>query len=75
MQGGPYLPTTKVARPPLESILKRTEAIPLDKAGKPANVFADALVGTVKEPELSLSAALDTFWGLARDRIAGKSED
>lgn len=74
-RGMRYLPVAKVATLPVDSLLERIEAIPADTATKPDKATAAAVLGTVPEPEITLSGSLDLFWSLARDRVAGKSED
>jgi hypothetical protein len=41
----------------------------------PIMPVADALLGFVPKPEITVSRALDLFWDLARDRTTGKTED
>ena len=70
-----YLPVNKVADLPLESLLERIETIPLTAKQKPDRIAAAAVLGTVSQPDITLSRALEMFWQLARDRTQGKSDD
>lgn len=69
-----YLTADKVARLPQNEIIKRVEAVPMRK-GKPDKIEAAALLGTVAEPPITVSRALELFWDLAKDRSFGKSDD
>lgn len=70
-----YLPATKVAMLPVESLLERIEAIPVTAIAKPDRITAAAVLGAFSQPDITLSRALEMFWQLARDRTQGKSED
>ncbi|PYF08070.1 phage integrase family protein [Rhodobacter viridis] len=72
--GHRYLPVEDVAALPLEKIAERISRIPQIR-GEPDAVVAAALLGTVAKPKLTLSKALDDFWGIAADRVIGKTED
>lgn len=74
IRGFRYLPGAQVAQLPLKDLIARIDAIPESK-GKPNAIEADALLGLVEPPEITVTKALDLFWGLADDRIAGKSDD
>ena len=72
--GFKYLPVEEVAELPTSEIVARVNAAH-DKTGKPNLVEAAALLGTVKKPTLTMTAALETYWPLAKDKVFGKSED
>lgn len=71
VRGFRYLDVGKVAKLPVEALIERVEAVPAqaDKAE------VAALMGTVPEPQLTISKALDLYWTLAREKTFGKSED
>jgi len=72
IQGHRYLKGAQVAQLPLEQILQRVEAVPIAR-GKPSLVAADAFLGASGPPAITVSRALELFWTLADDRIAGKN--
>lgn len=74
MRGVRYLAAPQVAKLPLEDLLTRVEAIPMIRS-KPNRQEAEALLGAGGSPEITVTRALELFWGLAEDRIAGKSSD
>ncbi len=63
LRGFKFLPADKVLGMPVEDLLRRVEAIPAQK-GKPDVIVARALLGTVADPGLKVSKALDMFWDL-----------
>jgi len=72
-QGFRYIEMDEVARLPIDDLLTRVGAIG-DIAGKPDRVEAQALLGAVKSPGLTLEDALELYWSLTRDKLIGKSE-
>ena len=74
VRGFRYLDVAAVARLPVEPVVERVEAISAP-AGEPDPIEAAALLGTVPEPQITVSAALDLYWTLAREKTLGKSED
>lgn len=72
--GQRYLPVEEVAALPLEKIAERMSKIPQNR-GEPDGIVAAALLGTVAKPSLTLTKAIDAYWGIATDRIIGKTED
>lgn len=74
VRGVRYLDAGRVARLPLESLIERAEAVAAP-AGQPDKAEVAAIMGTVPEPQLTLSKALQLYWTLARERTFGKSED
>ena len=73
-RGFNFRPASKVLEGPLEDLLRRVEAIPTRK-GKPDGKTAAALLGTVPDPGLKVSKALDLFWELTSTDLMGKSPD
>ncbi|SIQ39189.1 Site-specific recombinase XerD [Paracoccus thiocyanatus] len=73
-RGYRYLDAPEVARLPLEEILKRVESI-VDKRGRLDMKEAEAALGLVPTPALTVSQAYDEFYRVAGDRIVGKSPD
>lgn len=74
LRGFRYLSAAKVKTLPLSELLDRVEAIS-ERDGLPEPAEAAALMGTVEAPTLTLSAALEAYWTLARDKTLGKSAD
>lgn len=74
VRGVRYLEVGRVARLPVDAIVERVEAIDAP-AGQPHMAEAAALLGTVPEPLMKLSDALESYWTLAKDKTRGKSAD
>lgn len=74
VRGFRYLDLGSVATLPVAELVERLEAVPAG-AGKPGAVEAAALLGTVPEPRISVSRALELYWPLACEKIFGKSPD
>ncbi|MGZ2258080.1 DUF6538 domain-containing protein [Roseobacter sp. A03A-229] len=73
-RGFRFLPAAKVGALPVAELLERVEAVPEHK-GEPNPMEAAALLGGVSEPPITVTRALDLYWGLAKDKTLGKSED
>lgn len=73
-RGFRYLPAAKVARLPIEDLVERVEAS-VDSRGRVDPVTADALMGVVKGPELTVSRAFERFYEVEAVRVRGKSAD
>ncbi|MBK8199715.1 MAG: tyrosine-type recombinase/integrase [Acidobacteria bacterium] len=74
IRGFRYLDVGLVSRLPVDELVARVEAIGARRAA-PGTVEASALLGTVPAPSLTLEKALELYWGLAREKTLGKSED
>lgn len=74
VRGFRYLDIDRVSRLPVEALVERVEAVSAP-GGKADLREASAILGTVPEPALTLTKALDEYWKLARDKTLGKSED
>jgi integrase len=74
IRGFRYLDVGLVARLPVDELVARVEAIGARRAA-PDPVEASVLLGTVPAPSLTLEKALELYWGLAREKTLGKSED
>lgn len=74
MRGVRYLTAPLVAKLPLEELLSRVEAVPMSR-DRPNRQEAEALLGAGGAPVINVTRALELFWGLAEDRIVGKSTD
>lgn len=72
-RGYRYLDAGRVAKLPLSELLNRVEDA-TDRQGEPDPKEAAALLGGVAKPEITVSRALDLFWGFAKDQTLGKSE-
>ncbi len=64
----------KVAQLPTEELMARIDSVPVRK-GAPYTREAAALLGAAKEPEITVSRALNLYWDLAREARFGKSDD
>lgn len=73
-RGFSYLPVSKVAELSREERLQRVEKIPLQNNG-PNRIEAQALLGVVAEPEVTIEKALEVFWLHEADKELGKSDD
>lgn len=76
-RGFRYMRADQVAKLPIEELRDRFEAVGgfKDRPGQPDMRDAPAMLGGAKEPPLTLSKALDAYWGLAKDKTLGKSKD
>ncbi|WP_317057813.1 tyrosine-type recombinase/integrase [Roseovarius rhodophyticola] len=74
VRGFRYLDASSVAELPVGDVLERVEAIPAP-ANQPDRVEAAALLGTIPEPRITVTKALELYWTLAREKTFGKSED
>jgi integrase len=74
IRGFRYLDVGLVSQLPVDELLARVEAIGARRAA-PDTVEASALLGTVPAPSLTLEKSLELYWGLAREKTLGKSED
>ncbi len=72
--GFTFLPAQKVAALPLDDIIARVDAA-RDGKGRVSLPAARALLGNVVKPEITITGALDAYWGIAADKILGKSPD
>ncbi len=73
-RGFRYMRADRVAKLPTEELLARIDAVPAAR-GKPDLVEAAALLGGAREPEITVTRALDLYWDLAREKTIGKSPD
>lgn len=69
-RGFGYLDAGAVAKMPVEEVVERVEAI-----SAPGGEPAAALLGSVPEPQMKITKALELYWSLAREKTFGKSED
>jgi integrase len=73
-RGFRYMRVDKVAKLPTEELLARIDAVPVHN-GEPDLKEAEALLGAAKEPEITVSRALELYWDLERQATFGKSKD
>lgn len=73
-RGFRYLPAERVATLPVDSLLDRVEAV-RHVEGMPSPIEAAAYLGGAVEPAITVTRALEIYWGLAKDKTFGKSED
>lgn len=71
-RGFRYLDAACVAELPIEDLLERIDAV---SEGEAEVSEAEALLGGAPVPAITVSRALDLYWGLAKDRTLGKSDD
>jgi integrase len=74
VRGHRYLPAARIATLPREELLARIEAT-RGRDGEPDMREAAAVLGGVPEPQITVTRALDLYWGLAADKAIGKSDD
>ena len=74
IRGYRYLPSKQVAKLPPDQFYGRIEKV-MRKDGTFDMREAEALLGAVPKPRLTLSQCLEEFWKLASDRTVGKSDD
>jgi len=74
VRGFRYLAVERVAKLPVDQLVGRVEAVG-GKLGRPDMFEASALLGTVNQPELTVTKALDLFWDLTKEKILGKDTD
>lgn len=73
-RGFRYLDAGAVAKLPVEYVVGCVEAIPT-QANQPDTIEASALLGTIPDPRITVTKALELYWGLAKEKTLGKSED
>ena len=74
IRGYRYLPSAQVAKLPADQFYDRVRGS-MRKDGTLDAREAEALLGAVPKPKLTLSQCLKEFWKLADDRTVGKSAD
>jgi integrase len=73
-RGFRYLQVQRVKDLPIEQLLERIEGIPM-RNDKPDLPVAQAILGTVKPPQVKLSRAWEIFWDMTEDHRAGMTDD
>lgn len=73
-RGYRYLPASEVAKLPLDELLTRIESIVTAK-GKIDIQEAEAVLGVADIPVITVSRALELYWGIAKAKTIGKSKD
>ena len=74
IRGFRYLPSSQVAKLPADQFYDRVRKV-MRRDGTFDMKEAEAALGAVPKPKLTLSQCLKEFWKLAADRTVGKSED
>ena len=74
VRGFRYLNVASVAKLPTAELLDRIETVKVSVKG-PDFQEAATILGGAKEPEITISRALELFWTFAADRTIGKSDD
>lgn len=69
-----FMRAQEVAALPLREIVDRAK-MTRRAGGQPDRIEARAVLGGVEEPSITVSRALDLFWGYARDQTLGMSKD
>ena len=67
-----YLPSSQVMVLPDHEVLRRIQSIG-KRDGKPNQMDAEALLGAVPVPSMTVSEALDEYWELTKDKRINKS--
>lgn len=72
-----YMRSDQAAKLPLEELRDRFAAVSgfKDQPDIPDMVEAAAILGGAKEPPITISKALELYWGFAKDKTLGKSDD
>jgi len=73
-RGYRFLPVDRVISLPLDEVMDRIDAS-MTPAGRIDPALAGGLLGLTKKPEFTLSKALEAYWAVTGDKIAGKSAD
>jgi integrase len=73
-RGFRYMRADQVAKLPTEELLERIQAVS-GSNDNPNQMEAAAFFGGAKQPEITVSRALDLYWDLAREKTFGKSKD
>lgn len=74
IRGFRYMPAPKIAELPRDELLARVEAV-AQRYGAADPREAAAVLGGAPEPAITVSRALEMYWGFSRDLILGKSHD
>lgn len=74
VRGFRYLDAVDVAELPREEFLARVDAV-VGRDTEPNLLEAAAVLGAVAKPSITITKALELYWGLAADRTIGKSDD
>lgn len=69
-----YMPSIRVAQLPVADIVERLDAAS-DRKGKLNVIKANALLGVVQRPKMTLSECLEDYWALAEDKTHGMAPD
>ncbi|WP_328287165.1 tyrosine-type recombinase/integrase [Cypionkella psychrotolerans] len=73
VRGFRYMPAARVAKLERHELLQRVEAV--QTLGNELHLIeAAAVLGTIAEPPIKVSRALELFWTLAKAKTLGKSE-
>lgn len=73
-RGFSYVPSAQLPQIDIEEFQDRVAAISGPELA-PDPVEAEALLGAVETPSLTVTSALDAYWPLAADKLIGKSKD
>jgi integrase len=75
-RGVRFLSARAVAELPIGQVLERVEAVaPAAAPDQPDRVEAAALLGGAAEVPITVSRALELYWGMTRDELLNKSKD
>lgn len=75
LRGFHYLTAKKVSELPYDAFMERLGAALGNKPNKIDRREAEAMLGAVAEPPITVSRALELYWMLRKDETLGKSED
>lgn len=74
MKGYRFMHAPDVAKLPLAELVDRLEQVTTAK-GKIDMPMAEAVLGLVEAPKLTVNRAIDLYWGYAEEKTLGKSAD
>ena len=74
-RGFSFMAAPAVADLPISELVARLQAVPLKADGVPNQRVADAVLGGVEKPVLTVREALDEFWKITIDQTRGKTPD
>jgi integrase len=75
IRGHRYLDVGRVAKLPLPDLVERVKLVGSAPSDRVADAEAAAVLGVPREPQVTVTKALELYWTLAREKTFGKSED
>lgn len=75
LRGFRYLPAKRVSELPYDDLMKRLDTALGSETNKIDRREAEAILGAIAEPPITVTRALELYWTLKKDETLGKSED